>query len=863
MRIFRWIFFIVVAVVLTIAGAVAFTIYKDYWKELPTLQGIRDYTPPVATRIYDRDGTLIDEVFTERRYLVPIEKIPKHLRNAFVAAEDAEFYSHRGIDVIGISRAMLANLKAGGVVQGGSTITQQVVKALILTPERSYDRKLREALLAIRLETEFSKEEILELYLNQIYFGDGNYGVKAAVESYYGKELHQVTVAEAALLAGLPQAPSRYSPTRNPEAAHKRKRYVLRRMLEEGFINQGDYHKAMREEIEIASSSVDASRPRGYYTEYVRLKLEEVVGKDSAYSQGYDVFTAMDSRLQNFADLAVRRGLEKIDLLTGYKGPYRPASEEEGTAADVPPEYGRSAPPKGPLIAETLYRARITEVGKDSLSVKLGERDGTVNTKSLRWASVTKDRTLKVGDYVAVRSSMPGEPGPEPEPETPEELVEQGDESPQAPVEQADPEELLSLFLGQIPELQAGLIAIDIESGGLAAMVGGYDFLESQFNRATQAQRQPGSAFKPFIYSAALDNGLTPASVVYDEPIEYQDNDTIWAPQNYSRKYYGLTTLRTALEKSRNIVTVKVLDAVGVRRAVEYLKSFQFEGTIGPHLSIALGSVEMTLFDLTSGYTVFANEGVKIDPVVVKRITDSSDRTIWADRPAHDRAIPATTAALVTSMLEGVVKRGTGVRIRALGRPAAGKTGTTNDQRDAWFVGYTPSLVVGVWVGYDDHRRSMGRIGTGSQMAAPIWLDFMKNALEGLPVRHFETPEGINCVTIDTATGFRADLDTEKPFLECFKEGTEPRPAAVYGITVPGAPGYPGYPGGPAPGDPNYGQPPGIFIPQNGQDRADYRQAPTPQRGADPDDGLIRDDKVLKPLPKKQTSGNAFRIYPR
>lgn len=861
MRIFRWIFLSVIALVMTIAGAAAYTIYEDYWKELPTLQGVRDYTPPVATRIYDRDGGLIDEVYTERRYLVPIDQIPTHVRSAFVAAEDSEFYSHKGIDFIGITRAMMANLKAGAVVQGGSTITQQVVKALILTPERSYDRKLREALLALRLETEFSKSEILELYLNQIYFGDGNYGVKAAAESYFAKELADITIAEAALLAGLPQAPSRYSPTRNPEAAHKRKRYVLRRMLEEGFINQGDYHAAMREEIVIASSAADASRVRGYYTEYVRLKLEEVVGKDSAYSQGFDVHTSMDSRLQAFADLAVRRGLEKVDLMLGYRGPYRPGAEEEGDA-DVPPHFGRSAAAGKALLPETLYRARVTAVEKESLTVQLGERQATVETKSLRWASRTKDRTIKVGDYVAVRTSRPGEPAPE------EKEAADGD------AEEPSKVEPLALHLGQVPELQAALIAVDLTDGGLVSMVGGYDFLDSQFNRATQAKRQPGSAFKPFIYSAALDNGLTPASVVYDEPIQYQDHDKVWAPQNYSRDYYGLTTLRTALEKSRNVVTVKVLDAVGVNRTVEYLKAFEFEKPIGRHLSIALGSEEMTLMDLTSAYTVFANGGTKIDPVVVRRISNADDRTVWADRPAEKQAISKQTAALITSMLEGVVQRGTAVRVRALGRPVAGKTGTTNDQRDAWFMGYTPDMVVGVWVGYDDHRRSMGKIGTGSQMAAPIWLEFMKNALEGKPVRYFETPEGINCVTIDSATGFRADINTEKPFLECFKEGTEPRPAEVFGITPP--PGYvdPNAPPPTAP-YPGWQQPPAVYRPNYEQPRPvdprearrqmiqGYRSPPAPQREADPEDNRIRDDAVLKPLHSQQNRDGGVRTSPR
>lgn len=835
MRIFRWIFLAVVLVATTIAGAAAFTLYEEYWKELPPIDGMREYSPPTATRMYAADGSLVDELFLERRYLVEIEKVPLAVRNAFIASEDAGFYSHRGIDFLGIARAMLANAKAGGVVQGGSTITQQVVKALVLTPERSYQRKIREAMLALRLEQEMSKDKILELYLNQIYFGDGNYGVKAAARAYYDKDLSELTLAEGALLAGLPQAPSRYSPTRNLPAANARKRYVLRRMLDEQFINQGQYHEALRQEIKIRPPADAKKGIRNYYTEHVRLMLEDLVGKDAIYEGGYSVYTAMSPKLQHLAELAVRRGLERLDLELGYRGPLEGPLEAGATP-------WRELAPEESIEAEVAYRAEILEVGRDQLTLKVGDRKATVSIKGLRWHTKTKERTFKVGQLVAVRTSKQGEPG---------EAIAAGVEQP------------LSLFLTQVPELQGALIAIDVESGGLTAMSGGYEFLRSQFNRATQAKRQPGSAFKPFIFAAALDNGLTPASVVYDEPVQYTDNGKTWTPKNYSRRYYGLTRVREALEKSRNVVTVKILDAVGVQRVVDYLDRFQFDANLAPHLSLALGTEEITLLDLVSAYTPFADEGRKITPVEVLRITAADGRRMWADRPSRDDAISPETAALTRSLLEGVIQRGTATRLRALGRPAAGKTGTTNDQKDAWFVGFTPELVVGVWVGFDDHRRSMGRIGTGSHAAAPIWLDFMKMALEGEPVRDFEMPDGIRCVNIDKETGFRADERTTQPFLECFKDGTEPQeylPYYIwpteedpYGVGTP--PQDPAAWADPSYAGPRYApMPPGRADPNARPGESDPRYQPKP----DEPPNAIREDPVMRPSRRPR---NNFRFY--
>ena len=820
LRVLKWLFALAFTAACAVAGVVVLTTYEELTATLPPIDRLLEYDPPVATRVYAADGSLIEEFYRERRYSVPIRDIPPMVRNAFLAAEDADFYAHHGVDFLGIARAFAANVKAGDVVQGGSTITQQVVKALLLTPERSYERKLKEILLSLRLEQHLSKDEILELYLNQIYLGDGNHGIGAAARNYFGKPVSELTAAQAATLAGLPAAPSRYSPNRAPEAAAKRQRYVLRRMLEEGFLGAGEYQAALRENVKVLTHRQKPGSVRNYYTETVRLQLEDMFGAEAPYNQGYTVRTAMQPRLQELAEVAVRNGIERLDRTLGYRGVLSHLSEAERKqrmAKDA------ADPSLAELDPERIYEGIVTAAGPGRLEVRVGPHQSSVDVTKLQWSSSAKNRIFRVGDVVEVRTREAGDAKPR-------SLASQDAQA--SPEEPANGEAGPRFHLAQTPEIEVALLAIDVQQGGVAAMVGGYDFLRTQFNRALQAQRQPGSAFKPFVYAAALDNGYTAASILQDSPVEYMDHGKLWQPRNYTRDFKGPIRLRTALEQSRNVVSVKIVDAVGVKTVVDYLDRFHLKAKFGANLSLGLGTSEMTLLDVTSGYTTFANGGIKVEPVIIRHIEDKDGNTFFDDEPRRREVMSPQTAAVMTYILEGVIEQGTATSIKALGRPVAGKTGTTNEQRDAWFIGYTPNLVVGVWVGFDEQTRTMGKMGTGGRVAAPIWLDFMKPALEGTPVRDFEMPDGISCVNIDPWTGKRAGEWTSKPLLECFKEGTEPGAPAeptVWGANVPAPPG-PESPGATLPyPDPNQpaGSPPAT-APSPGGDPRWPSEAPSP-----------------------------------
>jgi penicillin-binding protein 1A len=846
LRVLKWLVVLALTVAVSIGAVVLLAAYDELTATLPPLDRLLEYDPPVATRVYADDGSLIEEFFRERRYRVPIEDIPPLVRNAFLAAEDADFFAHRGVDFAGIARAAVANLRAGDVVQGASTITQQVVKALLLTPERSYERKLKEILLSLRLEQALTKQQILELYLNQIYLGDGNHGVGAAARNYFGKAVQKLTAAEAAMLAGLPAAPSRYSPNRSPEAARTRQLYVLRRMVEERFLTAGEYQTALNQEIQLVTRRQQpSSTVRNYYTEAVRLQLEDMFGAEAPYNQGYSVYTTMQPRLQNLAEVAVRNGIERIDKALGYRGPIGRLNAEEQAQHIAQAKADLAGQPFDP---ERIYQGVVTAVANGRIKVAVGAIEQDVSTSGLRWNWETKSRSFRVGDLVEVRTREPATSGgrvPPPPVEEEPDLAE-GEEAdpdaastrrdtPAAKVEEkpAPGDAPLKFHLAQTPRIEAALVAIDTESGGIAAMVGGYDFLGSPFNRALQALRQPGSAFKPFVYAAALDNGYTAASILQDAPVEYMDHDKVWAPRNYTRDYKGPIRLRTALEQSRNVVSVKLVDAVGVKTVVDYLSRFHLDTKFGPNLSIALGTTEMTLRALTEGYTAFANGGLKVEPVTIRRIEDKDGIAFFSDDPKRREVLSPAIAAVMTYILEGVVERGTATSVKALDRPVAGKTGTTNEQRDAWFVGYTPTLTVGVWVGFDDPNQTMGKMGTGGRVAAPIWLDFMKPALAGTPVRDFEIPESMRCVNIDAYTGKRAGEWTSKPLLECFKEGTEP------GVYVASAESEDGTviwkdPDSQSPPDTNFNPAPGDYEPPQADSRAGiiddaYRQLGDPR----------------------------------
>jgi penicillin-binding protein 1A len=725
-----------------LSGAAALgLVYWELTTTLPPVQKLAQYHPPVATQVLADDGTVVGEFYFEKRYLVPIQQIPAVVRNAFIAAEDDAFYEHGGINPLSIVRAVINDLVAGGKVQGGSTITQQVVKSLLLTPQKSYERKLKEMVLAMRLEGQLSKDEILGLYLNHIYLGSGAYGVAAAAAEYFGKNVGELTLAEAALLAGLPQAPSRYSPFNHWPRAKARQRYVLERMAEVRFITSAQAAAAAREPLALASRK-GSYIAAPYYVEHVRRLLEEKYGETALYALGLRVQTALNLPMQAAADAALREGLNELAAREHYAGAVRhlvPAEKEVFLRSQRQAMAGRG------LQHGQTYEAVVTGSGHGVARVQLGPFHGTLRSSNQRDGASTE--TYHSGDVVRVRLA-----------------------------ESTGTDSTYEFVRDEEPTVQGGFVALDPRTGAVKALIGGYDFDNSQFNRAVQGARQPGSAFKPLIYAAALDRNFTPASIIVDEPISFQDHNAVWTPHNYEEKYFGPTTLREALTFSRNVVTVKLATRVGIKYVVKYIRQLGIRSPLAPNLSLALGSSEVSLLDLAVAYGIFANQGQRVEPRFIIRVTDSQGNVIDENVPQKEQVISPETAYLITSMLQSVIDHGTGRRAKALGRPAAGKTGTTNDMDDAWFLGYTPQLLAGLWMGFDE-KCTLGKGETGGRVAAPIWERFMERALEGAPILDFPVPAGISFAWINPHTGQRV-APGSGGLLECFRRGTEPPFAA-------------------------------------------------------------------------------------
>jgi len=739
--------FLVVAMVFVATGAgIAMMVYRQINADLPPIDRAIDYSPPVTTQVFADDGTLIAEFYSEKRYLVPIDRIPRVVRDAFIAAEDDGFYRHKGIEPVSITRALINNVVAGGRIQGGSTITQQVVKQLLLTPEKSYERKLKEMILAMRLEKQLPKDQILELYLNHIYLGSGAYGVAAAAREYFGKNIEDLGLAEAAVLAGLPQAPSRYSPFRNWPEAKARQSYVLNRMAEAGFITEEQRDDALAQPLALATRKGNfLAAP--YFVEHVRRVLEEQFGQKVLYEMGLRIHTTVDLEMQRAAETALRAGLE--DLTSKHRGYRSVVRDMEPAERETYLAQQRAALGDKPLEMWKTYEALVKSVGKQGIRVQVGPAGGELVVGDGKQADA---RSLRLDDLIRVR------------------VVDLDDSG-------------YKFDLDASPPLEGALVGLRPDTGEVKALVGGYDFDRSQFNRATQAKRQPGSAFKPLVYAAALDRNFTPASVIVDEKVCYNDHGRSWCPQNFSEEYYGPTTLRTALTYSRNVVTVKLVNLIGPRYLVRYLRQFGLEGPLHPNLSLALGTAELTPLELARAYSTFANQGLLPRPIFVREITDVQGNVMERSDPELAQAIPPETAFQITSMLQDVVRRGTGRRAGNLGRPTAGKTGTTNLFHDNWFVGYTPKMLAVVWLGFDDER-SLGRRETGGLNAAPIWKAFMEVAVQNLPREDFPVPAGLRCVNVDPDTGLRA-LPGGAARLECFRTGAEP--------SIPMAPSEPGY----------------------------------------------------------------------
>ncbi len=767
-KIFLWLFSIVAVIGLSV-GAYFWYLWSS---NLPYVGSVKDYRPPVITRIYSDDGEVIGRLWEEKRTVVPLSALPDHLINAFVAAEDSRFFEHQGVDIQGIVRAFLKNLSAGKVEQGGSTITQQVTKSLILkNVKKTYRRKVREAILSIQLEKTFSKEHILFLYLNQIYLGQGAYGVEAATQTYFGKPAKDLTLAEAALLAGLPQAPARYSPVSHFDRAKARQKYVLSRMLEEGFIDEASRTLALETELDIRMKGVNTFERAPYFSEHVRRYLLEKYGKDLLYRGGLDVYTTLDLKMQVIGREALGKGLTDLDKREGYRGPIRHLSAEEIRDYEVraahafsmsPPKVG-SAVKKTVMNVDSVVQGLVTKVDdeKSRVSIRLGKEMACLPLKEMKWAR----KPDKKAPYYAARVKKPSS------------VLKSGDVVLVRVLKRYGDGENFTweVALEQTPMAQGALVCLNPETGEVKAMLGGRSFDDSQFNRAIQSRRQPGSAFKPLIYSAALDQGMSPVSIIMDSPYVSTPNadGEVWKPKNYKKKFYGPTLIRTGLAKSRNVITVKILNKIGVNYAISYARNMGIESDLTPDLSLALGSSGVSLMELTRAYAVFANGGMLVKPFFVKRILDRGGQVIEENQPETTPVLSKETAFVMTDLLKAVVTEGTGWRVRALKRPAAGKTGTTNDLRDAWFMGYTPDLVTGVWVGYDDSRE-MGKGETGSRAASPIWLDFMQGVLAEKPVKDFQIPKGVVFAKIDGETGLLAGRHSKKVVFQAFKEGTEP-----------------------------------------------------------------------------------------
>ena len=755
--------FVFVLILFGAAAGVATFFYLS--QDLPQIASLEDYEPDIITTVYSDDGRKIAEFSKERRIVIPLSELPPMLLKAFIAAEDARFYQHKGIDVYSIIRAFFKNIEAGTIVQGGSTITQQVTKSFFLTPERSYTRKIKEAILAYRIDKAFNKDQILYLYLNQIYLGHGAYGVGAAAENYFGKPVQDLNLAECAVLAGLPQAPSKYSPFKYPQRAQQRQIYVLNRMVAEGYITSEQASEAIKTELDIRPRRNLYIEEIPYYTEHVRRYLEKIYGTDALYTGGLRVYTAVNIEMQKIARAEIQNGLYDLDKRQGYRGPQKHLKPEEIEAFSKDLQDELEGDPLEPDKTVTGVVVKVDDRNK-SVTVRIGKTMGQIELEDMQWA---RKPDPEVAYYQAKLKK-------------PSEALRVGDVILVKLKEKIKDKDLWALALEQEPAAQAALLCIEAGTGLVKAMVGGKDFRETQFNRAFQSRRQPGSAFKPIIYAAALDRQFddpkkfyTPATVIIDSPIVFEDEerDFKWKPKNYKEKFFGPTLMRDALAKSRNVVTIKILRDIGIEYAIEYASKLGITSDLSKDLSIALGSSGVSLLELTNAYSVFANQGFLIEPVFITKIEDREGNVIEETVPERTKVIEKTTAYLMTHLLEGVVKYGTGWRIKELGRPAAGKTGTTNNLFDAWFMGYTPEFITGVWVGFDDEA-PLGKSETGSRAAAPIWLGFMKQVLEGESVKIFPVPEGVVFSNIDADTGLLPIAESKNTVYVCFKEGTEP-----------------------------------------------------------------------------------------
>ncbi|MDE1158954.1 MAG: penicillin-binding protein 1A [Neorhizobium sp.] len=781
-------YFFGMACVLFLGVAVAAAIYLNgLSKDLPNYEVLSSYEPPVETRVHAGNGALLAEYARERRLFLPIQAVPDRVKAAFISAEDKNFYNHPGVDITGLGRAVLNNLQnfgSGRRPEGASTITQQVAKNFLLSSDQTIDRKVKEAVLSFRIEQAYSKDKILELYLNEIFFGLNSYGIASAALTYFGKSVTELTTAEAAYLAALPKGPNNYNPYRHAQAALERRNWVIDRMAENGYITAEDAAESKKQPLGAKQRNdgryIVAS---DYFSEEVRRQLIDKYGDKALYEGGLSVRTSLDPDLQILARKALQNGLVEFDQRRGFRGALGTLdmSTDWGAALLKLVSTGKVVDlrdvPEWQLAVVLNVSAKSVEVGlrpaTDGAGRPTGDRlTGTISADDMKWAyrdadggktAKSPDGVLKSGDVVYVEPTAPG---------------------------------ASTFHLRQPPKAQGGLVAMDPTTGRVLAMVGGFSYSLSEFNRATQAMRQPGSSFKPFVYSAALDNGYTPASVILDAPIEIVNGDKVWSPDNYGNEgSNGPSTLRFGIEHSRNQMTVRLAQDMGMDLVAEYAQRFGIYDKMAPYLPMALGAGETTVMRMVSAYAVIANGGKQIKPTLIDRIQDRYGKTIfrheertcdncnatnWSSQEEptlvdnREQVLDPMTAYQITSMMEGVVQRGTAAgKIHISDRPVAGKTGTTNDEKDAWFVGFTPNLVAGLYIGFDSPA-SLGRSATGGSLAAPIFASFMEPAAKLTPPEKFHVPEGMTFVAVNRKTGMQAQPGDPDAITEAFKPGTGP-----------------------------------------------------------------------------------------
>ncbi|MDA9698489.1 PBP1A family penicillin-binding protein [Candidatus Pelagibacter sp.] len=743
---------VVISSILIILFISIFTILWSFSNNIPDYKFLKNYKPPVSSKVYSGEGELVADFSKEKRIFVPYSSIPKNVINAFLSAEDKNFFSHPGVDAKGVLRAVINNIKnvlTSKRLEGASTITQQVAKNFLLTNEVSLNRKIKEAILAFRIERALTKERILELYLNQIYLGSGAYGVAAASLEYYDKSIKELNYAEAALLAALPKAPSKYNPYKNLKLAKFRRDLVLKNLLENEFIDKKEYQEIKNQNIILKKKKRIFLEDSQYYIEDVRKHIIEKLSYEKVYKQGFNINTPINLDLQKIATASLRAGLQSYDKRKGWRGPIMNKSYKKKWFADLKKfELEKS-------IGWNLAIVKSIDQFSSIIETQYGKK-GVINYKDIAWTKKEFDEVLKPGDIIYVQNL-----------------------------------EKDNFRLQQVPKINGGIVVMDPYTGRVLALSGGFSFKSSEFNRATQALRQPGSAFKPFVYALALENKYAPTSLILDAPLVLDQGSDLkkWKPENYGKKFYGPSTLRIGLEKSRNLMTVRIAQDLGIDKIVNFSKELGIYENPSELLSISLGSTETTLIKLTSAYSAFVNGGKLVKPILIDRVQDSEGNTILNNENRicsdcdkisftsnsypkindnYKQVFSAQTAYQITSLLEGVIKRGTGKKLKKYKLNLAGKTGTTNDNTDAWFIGFTSNLVIGVYVGMDNPM-PLGKFETGSKTALPIFESFIKDAIKKSDARPFKVAEGITMMLVDPITGEKTDFLSKNSIIEVYK----------------------------------------------------------------------------------------------